>query len=170
MNQQENVAATLACEFAGEILRTYEEVRLRVFGTSMVPSILPGDLISVRRVRLSEISSGEIVLYAREGRLFAHRVVGCAGSSEQPLLITRGDRLSQNDPPVSPNELIGRVTSIQRDGIEHGDQEIKLSAQASGPNQALVRLLQASDHATYVYVRLAAFWQTLFPRRAKCRA
>ena len=114
MNQSENVAATLACDLAEEIVRTFGELRLRVFGTSMVPSILPGDLVSILRVGISEISSGEIVLYSRAGRLFVHRVVACTNSPEQPLLITRGDRLDHNDPPVSSAELLGRVTSIQR--------------------------------------------------------
>jgi len=80
MNRPENESTTLACSLAGEVVRRFGKVRLRVFGTSMLPSILPGDLISVQRAGLSGISSGEIVLYSREGRLFAHRVVGRAGS------------------------------------------------------------------------------------------
>src|SRR5260370_5992669 len=102
-----------ACGLAGEVVRTFGEIHLRVFGTSMVPSILPGDLISVQRAGLSEISRGEIVLYAREERLFAHRVVARVGSNDDPRLITRGDRLSYNDPPISSCELLGRVVSVQ---------------------------------------------------------
>src|ERR1700682_3768205 len=120
MSRPENVSTTLACGLAGEIVRTFGGVRLRVFGTSMVPSILPGDLISVQRADLSEISPGEIVLYSREGRLFAYRVVDLVGSRGDRRLLTRGDRLSQNDPLVSGSELLGRVTSIQTgDGRGH---------------------------------------------------
>jgi signal peptidase I len=172
MNRRENVAATLACGLAEEVVRTFGEVRLRVFGTSMVPSILPGDLISIQRAAASEISSGEIVLYTREGRLFAHRVVGRAGSAGQPfaaqgesLLITRGDRLRYNDPPVSSSELLGRVISIGR-----GDRQLEPLPRAIGSNHPLIRLLQSSDRATYLYLRLASLWRTLFPRRAECRA
>lgn len=170
MNRREDVAETVACGLAAEVVRTFGTVCLRVLGTSMVPSILPGDLISVQRVGVSEVSKGEIVLWSREGRLFAHRVVACAGSLEKPLLITRGDRIRHNDPPVSPNQLLGRVTSIQSNGIERGDQKTESLAQASGPREALVRLLQASDRTTYLYLRLAAISRALFHRRAKCRA
>ena len=114
MNRRDKVATAMACGLAGDVVRTFGEVRLRVFGTSMVPSIHPGDLVTVQRAGLSEISSGEIVLYSREGRMFVHRVAECGNNSDGPFLITRGDRLRQNDPPVSTAELLGRVTSIQR--------------------------------------------------------
>jgi signal peptidase I len=160
MNRRENVAATLACGLAVEIVRTFGEVRLRVFGTSMVPSILPGDLISVQRAGISDLTSGDIVLYSREGRMFAHRVVGHGGSAGQPLaaqgeslLITRGDRLRYNDPPVSSSELLGRVIAIDR-----GEQQVKTSPKAMGLRHPLLRLLQTSDRATYIYLRLASLW------------
>jgi hypothetical protein len=97
----------------GDVVRDFGSVRLRVFGTSMVPSILPGDVISVRRADISEITSGQIVLYSRAGRLFAHRVVAGIGSPEEPLLVTHGDRLTHDDFPISSNELLGLVTSGQ---------------------------------------------------------
>src|SRR6266568_2706456 len=92
-----------------EVLRTFGSARLRVTGTSMLPSIWPGDILEVGvfpfsifdfrfsifepRVssldyrpltvdsRLStfhcdSIRPGELVLYERAGRFFAHRVVG----------------------------------------------------------------------------------------------
>src|ERR1700730_5169856 len=100
MNQQEQAATALACGRAGDVVRTFGGVRLRVFGTSMVPAILPGDLISVQRAIMTEISNGEIVLYARDGRMFAHRVVDRMDSPKGSLLIARGDRYRHNDPPI----------------------------------------------------------------------
>src|SRR5580700_2818508 len=81
-DSQGNASIEMACGLAEEVVRTFGQVRLRVFGTSMVPSILPGDLISIQRATVSEISIGEIVLYSREERLFAHRVVGAAHLSD----------------------------------------------------------------------------------------
>ena len=77
-----------------EIVQTFGKVRLRVFGTSMTPAILPGDLVSIRHVDLDEISAGEVVLFLQNGRLFVHRVVGRnvvspEGNNEEPCLITR---------------------------------------------------------------------------------
>ena len=161
MNQREHAAATLACGLAGEVIRTFGEIRLRVFGTSMAPSILPGDLISVQRANLPEISSGEIVLYTREGRIFAHRAVGRTSDSKYAPLITRGDRLRHNDPPVSSSELLGKVISIQR-----GGGQIKTTSRPRGFTYVLSRLLQTSDRATYLYVKLGSFWGSFASRTA----
>jgi signal peptidase I len=156
MKRPEN-ATTLACGLAGELIRTFGEVRLRALGTSMVPSILPGDLISVQRAGLSEISTGEIVLYSREGRLFAHRVVARTGSHDDPRLITRGDRLCHNDPPVSSSELLGRLTSVQcGDGRSH--RQLQAVDRRNVWGQMIVRVLRTSDQATYLYLRLATLW------------
>ena len=169
MSGPQNVSTTLACGLAGEIVRTFGGVRLRVFGTSMVPSIFPGDLISVQRVDLSEISTGEIVLYSRDGRLFVHRVVARAGSQDDPRLITRGDRLSYNDPLVSSSELLGRVTSIQTHD-ERWHREVRPASGMSMWQQLFVNVLRTSDRATYLYLRIARHLPSFFSRRAACRA
>jgi signal peptidase I len=158
----------LACGLAEEVVRTFGEVRLRVFGTSMVPSILPGDLISIQRASLQDICTGEVVLFLQRGRFFVHRVVGrkAVASSDRPgnsCLITRGDRLRHDDPPVSSPELLGRVVAIERDNR-------KVELLAHGSNRPIVRLLRASDCVTYLYLRLATCWRILFLRREKCRA
>jgi signal peptidase I len=169
MNQRETVAATLACDLAEEIVRSFGELRLRVFGTSMVPSILPGDLVSILRVGISEVSIGEIVLYSRARRLFVHRVVCCTNGPEQPLLITRGDHLDHDDAPVSSAELLGRVTSIQRPD-RRGYRQIEFSSLPLEPNHLMLRALRTSDRATYFYLRLSALWRSLVHRGEKCQA
>lgn len=163
MSPGEHQAATVTCELAGDIIRTFGEVRLRVFGTSMVPSVLPGDLISVRHAAVSEISVGEIVLFTRKGRMFAHRVVGLNSSAEQSfedqvdlLLITRGDRLRHNDPPVSRSELLGKVICIER-----GNFQRRRVLCPHGWSRMIFRLLLRSDYATCFYLRLFALRQVL---------
>jgi signal peptidase I len=156
MNARENASKALV----EEVVRSIGAVRLRVLGTSMVPAMLPGDLVSIRRASLDEISVGEVVLFLQNGRLFVHRVVGrnevsAAGNPEGHYLITRGDRLRHDDPPVSSRELLGRVVSIERD-----NRNIELAPH--GSNGLFARLLRASDRATYLYLRLGACWRTLF--------
>jgi hypothetical protein len=150
-----------------DVVRSFGEVRPRVLGTSVVPAMLPGDLVSVRRADLDEISEGEVVLFLQNGRLFVHRVVGrdekpAAGNPEEPCLITQSDRLCHDDPPVSSQELLGRVVSIDRD-----NRYVELAPH--GSNSLFARLLRASDRATYLYLRLGACWRTLCLQGAKCR-
>jgi signal peptidase I len=168
IDRQGNALTEQACGLAGEVVRAFGEVRLRVFGTSMVPAILPGDLVSIHRASLQDISLGEVVMFLREGRLFVHRVVGRkvaanANDSDAPFLITRGDRLPHEDPPVSAPELLGRVVTIER-----GQWEVILHGTESNP--PILRLLLSSDRVTSLYLRLAACWRSFFLRGAKCRA
>ena len=42
-------ANALGCELAGEMVRTFGRVRVRVTGTSMIPAVWPGDVLVVER-------------------------------------------------------------------------------------------------------------------------
>ena len=104
----------LGCRLAAEVLRSSGRLRLRVTGTSMLPAVWPGDVLEVHRESTAEVLPGQLVLFERGGRLVAHRAVEKVRREGQTLLVTRGDRLEQTDPPVSPEELLGRVTWVQR--------------------------------------------------------
>lgn len=104
----------LGCELAAEVLRTWGKLRLRVTGASMLPAVWPGDILSIQRHDAVEALPGDIVLFGREGRLVAHRVVERTICQDRIQWVTRGDRAGRNDAPVSSHELLGRVTAIQR--------------------------------------------------------
>ena len=99
-------------ELAAEVLQSYRELRLRVIASSMLPAIWPGDILSILPCGIAEAGLGDIVLFTRQGRLFAHRVVSRLGE----CLVTQGDGVPDPDPPVRPGELIGRVFEIIRRG------------------------------------------------------
>jgi signal peptidase I len=67
--------AKLGCELAEEVVRSFGRLRLRVVGASMLPAVWPGDLLSVRSDDAAEVQPGDIVVFRREERLVAHRVV-----------------------------------------------------------------------------------------------
>lgn len=117
----------------------------------MAPSVLPGDLVSVQRAELSEISVGEIVLFSRGERLFVHRVVSRAVECEDPTLTTRGDRLGYDDPPVNASSLLGRVNSIERNRRAFGP-----GREVRGWNRLVLHALRASDLATRAYLHFLA--------------
>jgi signal peptidase I len=96
----------------GEVLHRFGEARVQVSGSSMLPSIRPGDVLTIRRRLADEIRSGEVAVFTRHDRLFAHRVVGHLGRR----LVTQGDRVPTRDAPVSEDELLGVVVSVSRGG------------------------------------------------------
>lgn len=80
----------------------------------MLPTLWPGDLLTVQCLGAEEVEPGEIVLYMRRDRFFVHRIVSKKLGPEDGSLITRGDCMSADDPPLGRNELLGKVTEVQR--------------------------------------------------------
>jgi len=100
----------LKCGLAAEVIRASGRLRLRVLGTSMLPAIWPGDVLDIEAAPLDELSPGAIAVFQRDGRVWAHRVI----RNSRATLLTRGDALAQDDPPVLPEHLLGRVVSVVR--------------------------------------------------------
>jgi Peptidase S24-like len=97
-------------ELAAEVLISGHTLRLRAFGTSMLPSIWPGDILSVEPKPEQEIVAGDIVLVARRNRFFIHRLI----EKHDSRWITRGDSLPHDDVPVNSSEVLGRVSLIHK--------------------------------------------------------
>jgi signal peptidase I len=94
---------------------------LRVLGGSMFPWIRPGDLLFVRKCEFDAVSPGDVILFEQNDRFFVHRVLRrmprtCAKiqSNENCVLITKGDALDGEDPPVSASQFLGCVIRIHR--------------------------------------------------------
>jgi signal peptidase len=104
------------CSVAAEALRSWGTLKLRATGISMLPALWPGDLLTVYTVRPELTQPGDIVLYMRQGRFFVHRVVKRNPGLDEALLVTRGDCMPENDPPVGRRELLGKITEVQRAG------------------------------------------------------
>lgn len=104
------------CELVDEVLRAFGTVRLRVTGFSMLPSVWPGDTLIILRENKQGVAVGDIVLYCREARLFAHRVISGADSSGGPNIEVQGDALPAPDGLVLWSEILGTVSRIIRNG------------------------------------------------------
>jgi hypothetical protein len=84
-------------------------------GWSMTPFIRDGDLIIVAPLRRTPPRIGEVVAFTRQGtgNLVVHRVILRRGAA----LLIQGDSISAcSDGMILPENLLGRVTSIERNG------------------------------------------------------
>ena len=104
------VRADHKLDLAAEVLRAGSSIRLQALGTSMLPAIWPGDVLCIERKSGAEMVPGDIVVVAREGRFFIHRLI----EKRESGWVTRGDSLPQNDPLVEEVQVLGKVSSIQR--------------------------------------------------------
>jgi hypothetical protein len=103
-------------DLAAEVLHRFGEVRFIAHGSSMIPSIYPGDLLTVRSDSAAEARRGEIVLFLLGGRPFVHRVMRKWPERNRVVFATRGDALPKEDPSIDASQLLGRVTHIYRRG------------------------------------------------------
>jgi signal peptidase I len=143
------------CELAGEILRSSGTLRLKVMGWSMLPAVWPGDTLVIERVASAAISEGDIVLFGRDRRLFAHRVVETSSPPGNAQLLTRGDAMPQPDQPVGDRDLLGKVTYIVRNG-----KWIEPSRVPRFSERAVAALVRSSEIAARVVVGVHGTCQT----------
>jgi len=149
----------IGCEIVADCLRAGREVRLRVMGSSMLPSIWPHDTLLIRGAGDSRPSIGEIILYARGGGLIAHRVVRRIDDAGRARFETRGDALPACDAPVVQSEILGVVTAIVR-----GNRELPVRARKSAG------LLPLALHNSDLLCRIALKVQAMRLRLAGLRS
>jgi signal peptidase I len=133
------------CELATEVARGVGEVQLKLTGTSMVPAVWPGDVVTVRRLNPSEFRTGQIVLYRRENSLTAHRIVGAARGA----LILQGDSLPGVDPPVGDSQVVGEVVAIDREGRP-------VSLKQTWRHRAVSSIMRRSELCRHLTLRLGS--------------
>src|SRR5512147_1904858 len=100
-------------ELALEGLALHGVLRFRAGGVSMLPTLVPGDLLEIESATPADLVRGDIVLFSRDGALFAHRVI--ALDSATASFTTRGDSMGTCDSDQN-RVLLGRVTSVERNG------------------------------------------------------
>ena len=108
---------------AAEVLRNAGKFRLAAFGFSMLPTLWPGEVLTIEAQAFDLVRPSEVVLFSRDGRFFIHRVVGKLKMYPETRLITRGDALPSVDASVSGLEFLGKVVSVRR-----GEREIPVPA------------------------------------------
>ena len=149
--QSQELVSAAGRELLLELLQKHGQSRLRVTGGSMMPAILPGDVVHLRIVssQKEEIRVGDVVLFARDGRFFLHRVVGIRrDEQDRSLLITQGDALAASDAPIAAQNVLALATGIERNG-----GAIPIPPQSYVVSSAL-RRVSALAALFYVYARL----------------
>ena len=116
-----------------ELLQEGHSVKFRAPGDSMYPTICDGDEVTVTPIDAASIKKGDIILYRNKSGITAHRVMRIIersearsrsaledsqnrSSSETLRFILRGDAAIVFDDPVSADQILGKVTHVERKG------------------------------------------------------
>lgn len=83
----------------------------------MFPCIKPQDTLHIESKNAEEIKIGDIAVYRRLNRLFAHRTIAKGTDNNLDYIITRPD-ISRygNDGPIFAGDILGIVSCIERKG------------------------------------------------------
>ncbi len=93
-----------------ELIKSSNSFSLKAEGNSMVPLLLPGDLVRYKKKTFSQINVNDICLVKLTNIFATHRVIYKTGS----YLITKGDNNLTSDSKIYPKNLLAKAYSIKR--------------------------------------------------------
>jgi len=130
-----------------EVLLRWGCARLQVNGTSMLPSLLPYDVVSLVRCSPGDLLPGDLVLGEHQDRWLLHRVVRLQGD----WLHTRGDLLPFDDPPAPAENVIAKVVRLERFGRQRPIPSAGLAARIFARAEQALGFVAAAVH---LYARM----------------
>lgn len=144
---------TVATTLIADLVRKTGHARIRATGSSMVPSIWPGDELLIQQIS-GCFTRGQIVAWQNNQRIFIHRIVETP--ADPRTILTRGDRLNLSDPPFSQEQLIGVVTHVIRNEVP-----VVVSTRLSTGARFLRFVSRASDWPAFLLIRMRRRTNTL---------
>jgi signal peptidase I len=92
---------------------------MNIKGNSMRPFIKKSDIVTVKPIKFAETRIGDIIVYTRsvEHGFTAHRLIRKRRNAQgREFLFTKGDVSIHGDFPVYPEDIYGKVVTIERNG------------------------------------------------------
>lgn len=99
-------------QLAANRLRNGHSIRFVARGRSMWPTILDGDQVTIAPA-YGSIESGQVVCIFQGPEIVVHRVIDVRGDGQ---IKTQGDALPKADGWLSPNDVLGRLIGVRRQG------------------------------------------------------
>jgi hypothetical protein len=164
-------------DLTADVLRSHGQCRLQVSGSSMLPTLWPGDMVLIENRPVYQLSIGDIVMYERGGRFILHRLTGLpenlsdafssssTSSSSQAFLITRGDFMPHDDLPVPADCVLGVLTGARQGmwrGVKRDVQGKRgwaaIPQRVSKRSRWVAAVLRRSSLLLRLLLRVRAWW------------
>lgn len=140
--KQSHLPSAVLAEMLKESLAKNVPARLEIISDSMIPFLLVGDQVIIESCPIEALQVGDIITYQTAQDLFTHRVRAIVTENGQSWILTRGDRLTKFDEPISAENYIGRLSHKVHNGINCSIQEGKGNKQ----HQQFIRLATFMEH------------------------
>ena len=100
-----------------DVLLSNHKIKFSAKGFCMYPVIQATDKLQIELKKAKEIKVGEVAVYRRNNRLFAHRTIAKGSADGRDYIITCPDNAKiGNDGPSFDENIAGVVTAIERKG------------------------------------------------------
>ena len=99
----------MRASLAAEAMQRTGRLALRVYGTSMLGAIWPGDEVEFQRCTPAEVGTGDVLLCCAGDRIVVHRVVRVSRAGDELQFLTRGDNQRGCDLPLTEKQVLGRA-------------------------------------------------------------
>lgn len=136
-----------------DALKRRGRISMYVQGTGMLPLVRPGDVALIRRDKLENMRSGDVVLFQRGNHLLAKRI----GEGDDPAvdreLEMDGEDYEDSSNLADEQECLGQIVRLRRkaEEIDLTSKETPITALVSKvlrPARRLKQTLQFSDEAS----------------------
>jgi len=99
-----------------DILKSGSTLRIRVTGSSMSPFLSGGETLNIKKVDVSSLRIGDLIFFKNnEGSAILHRIVKKRPTYQNSYIFqTKGDALRGMDSPVSADDIIGKVCTVEK--------------------------------------------------------
>ncbi len=91
--------------------------RMTVTSDSMRPLLRAGDVVVVEQWPAQRVRCGDIIVFAKQGDICSHRCIRVFDEGEKVRYLTKGDATLMADEIVAENDLIGKVSVIERGAL-----------------------------------------------------
>ncbi len=118
-------------ELSKEILEKGVSLRFRVHGESMRPFIKTGDIVEVKRIEVSDVLIGDVILYLNVFKKIAiHRVIKKELINNKMALMVKGDNTLLFEQDIYPEDVLGKVVVIEngKKKIRFDQKQIRVKA------------------------------------------
>jgi signal peptidase I len=96
-----------------DVLSNGSSLRIRVTGKSMAPFIRDGEIVTIRKTPGSSFRRGDLIFFKNDkGLPVLHRMIKRDKSADK--ILTKGDALTYFDRPVRDNDVMGKVSIIEK--------------------------------------------------------
>jgi signal peptidase I len=110
----------LMWDLALELLRNKNMLEFTATGTSMSPFIRNKDMVIVSPCNPNKMRFGDIILYStspnpNQSQKRIHRIMKRRTVNGKSLFFAKGDASRCLDPPIEPNQVLGKISAIKKE-------------------------------------------------------